>query len=113
MAEYLESSESGRTRQITGDPGPISSGLTELCIRVWSIDPELVTWTSGHAVICLIGDLLTASGGQLVPGSGQPLLARFDRQETAVGAARRLQKALYRFSENSETAGFAASIAVY
>ncbi len=85
----------------------------ELSIRVWSIDPELVSWSSGLAVISLMADLLTASGGQLVPESRQTLSARFDRQETAVGAARRLQRALQVFTEGPETAGFAASIAIH
>jgi outer membrane biosynthesis protein TonB len=60
-----------------------------------------------------MADLVTASGGQLVPESRQTLIARFDRQETAVGAARRLQRALQAFTESPETAGLAASMAVH
>ena len=112
MAEYLESPESDRTRQLVSEDGLVAGRLTELCIRVWSIDPELVTWSSEHAVICLMADLVTASGGQLIPESRQTLVAQFDRQETAVGVARRLQRALQAFTEGPETAGFAASIAI-
>jgi len=113
MTEYLESPESDETPQLIGEEGSVAGRLTELSIRVWSIDPEHVTWSSGHAVICLMADLVTASGGQLVPESRQTLVAQFDRQETAVGAARRLQRALQAFTDNPETAGLAASITIH
>lgn len=60
-----------------------------------------------------MADLLTATGGQLFPESQQILIARFDCQESAVSAARRLQRALQAFTEFPETAGLAASIAIY
>jgi len=117
MTEYLESPESDKTPQPIaedrGQDGSVAGGLTELSIRVWSIDPEHVTWSSGHAVICLMADLVTASGGQLVPESWQTLIARFDHQEAAVGAARRLQRALRAFTESPETAALAAGIAIH
>jgi hypothetical protein len=113
MTEYLESPESDETPQLLGENGPIAVRSTELSIRVWSIDPEYVTWSSEHAVICLMADLVIASGGQLVPESRQVLTAQFDRPEDAVVAARRLQRALRAFTENPETAGFAASIAIH
>jgi len=113
MTEYRDSPESDEPRPFISEDSAVAEGLTELSIRVWSIDPELVTWSSVDAVICLMADLLTASGGQLVAESREILSARFDRQETAVGAARRLQRALQAFAENPETAGFAASIAIH
>jgi len=113
MTEYLESPESGGTPRLASEDSSAAGRLTELSIRVWSIDPDFVTWSSGLAVIGLMADLVTASGGQLVPESRQTLIARFDRQETAVGAARRLQRALQVFTESPETAGLAASIAIH
>lgn len=112
MTEYLESPQSDGTPLIgEGESGP--NRLTELSIRVWSIDPELVTWSSGLAVIGLMADLVSACGGRVVPESQRTLIARFDRPETAVGTARRLQRALQPFAENPETACFTASIAIH
>jgi hypothetical protein len=112
MTEYLKSPESDETPEFIGENGWDAGRLTELFIRVWSVDPEDVAWSSGHAAICLMADVLCASGGQLVPESRQTLIARFDCQETAINTARRLQRALLAFEESSATSGFAASIAV-
>lgn len=113
MAEYLKSPESDGAPQLSRVDDAVAGRLTELSIRVWSLAPELVSWSSGHAVICLMADLVTASGGQLVQESRQTLIARFDRQETAVATAKRVQRALQAFAEQTETAGLAASMAVH
>jgi hypothetical protein len=72
-----------------------------------------LNWDSDHGGICLMADLLTASGGQLVFESGTTLTVQFDGPEKAVNAARRLQRALHAFADGSDTAGFAASIVIH
>jgi hypothetical protein len=97
----------------TGEPALDAGGLTSCIVRPWSIQLRDANWASGHAGICLMADVLTASGGQLVAESGPTLTAQFDRPERAVNAARRLQRALYAFAESPDAAGFAASIVIH
>jgi hypothetical protein len=90
-----------------------TSGLTSCSIRLWAIDRKDLRWSSGHAAVCLMADLLTAGGGQLVQETPGGLMAQFDRSERALTAARRLQRALYTFTEGRETNAFGASIVIY
>lgn len=112
MAEYPGTSDH-KTPRLVDEEGSVARTSTQLSLRVWCIDPEFVSWSCESVAIHLIADLVTASGGHLEPESREPLIARFDRQEAAVVAARRVQKALHAFTETTETQGFAASIAIY
>jgi hypothetical protein len=113
MPEHLENPDRDATPQLLGEDCPIAGQLTGMSIRVWAIDPGRVMWSGGEAVIALIADLVTAGGGHLAPESEGMLRARFDCQERAVCAARRVQRSLRTFSESPDIEGFAASIAIY
>lgn len=96
-------------------PAPVQdeAGLTNLSVRLWSINPQDAHWSSAHAGICLIADLLTASGGQLVGDPQVALTVQFDCPERALNAARRLQRALYTFTEGQDTSGFGAAVVIH
>ncbi len=112
MTESCQSPENDQEPRFAGDPA-LKGGLTDLSVRVWSIDPRDVDWSSAHVVVRLAADLLAACSGQLLQESGKTLTAQFDRPEKTVNAARRLQKTLYAFSQSEETAAFAASIVIH
>lgn len=86
---------------------------TSCSVRLWSMDPKEAHWSSEHAVVYLLADLLTASGGQLVLEPTTTLTAQFDRPERALNAARRVQRALYAFTESDDTSGYGASILIH
>ena len=97
----------------TDEPARATSGRTSCSVRPWLTAPHDVHWSSGHAGIYLMADLLTACGGQLVVEPGPMLTAQFDRPERAMTAAKRLQHALCAFADNPSTEGFAASVVIH